>query len=104
MVDTNKQDCLGGGVRVMASGTGKAIGHLKYSKYLTANNDYHNNKLCVTLLAYHPCYRDVKVTIGNTAPKKVYKHLDATPGLLMLLKQRIVYRIASISSSWNLQE
>ena len=40
-----------------------------------ANNNYHNNTLCVTLLAYHPHYRDVEVTIDDSKPRKVYKHL-----------------------------
>ena len=40
MVDTYKQDYLGGVMQVMAAGTGKVIGYHKYSKYMVGNNEF----------------------------------------------------------------
>ena len=82
MVDKFEQNCLDGGIRVMAVGTGKALGYNRYTKYLMANNDYHNNTRCITLLAYHPRYCDADVVVGDSKSRKVYKHLADIAGVI----------------------
>ena len=53
-----------------------------------ANNDYHNNTRCITLLAYHPVYRDVKVSVGESEPRKVYKHLADIDGVMDIVETK----------------
>ena len=88
MVDEFEPDCLGGGIRIMAAGTGKALGYNCYAKYLMANNDYHNNTRCITLLGYHPLYRDVTIAVGDSATRKVYKHLADIDGVMDVVETK----------------
>ena len=88
MVDEFAPKCLGGGIRIMAAGTGKALGYNCYAKYLMANNDYHNNTRCITLLAYHPLYRDVTVAVGDSETRKVYKHLADIDGVMDIVETK----------------
>ena len=88
MVDQFELKCLGGGIRIMAAGTGKVLGYNRYAKYLMANNDYHNNTRCITLLAYHPLYRDAKVVVGDSDPRKLYKHLADIDGVIDIVETK----------------
>ena len=86
MVDKFEQKCLVGGIRIMAVGTGKALGYNRYAIYLMANNNYHNNTRCITLLAYHPLYRDAEVVVGDPKPRRVYKYLADIDGIIDIVE------------------
>ena len=50
--------CLGGGMQLLATGTGDIHGYEGYRAMTIRNNDYHNNTNCITIQGYHPEHRE----------------------------------------------
>ena len=49
-------NCLGGGMQILATGTGDIHGYDNYRSMCVRNNDYHNSTDCITVDGYHPYY------------------------------------------------
>ena len=62
-------NCLGGGMQILATGTGDIYGYENYTSMLVRNNDYHNSTNCITIDRYHPNHRNLAVSFGKHPPK-----------------------------------
>ena len=71
---------------IMAGGTSHQLGYKKISKILIQNKNFHNNTNCITLLAYHPLYQNVKISVGKSEPQKLYKYLKGVGGVINIVK------------------
>ena len=54
MIRVQYPHCLGGGMQILAAGTGDMYGYENYKAMLVRNNDYHNSTNCITINGYHP--------------------------------------------------
>ena len=47
-----------------------------------ANNDFHNNTLCVMILAYNPNYTEIKLVLGDSPPEMFRRLMKSIPGVI----------------------
>ena len=74
-------DFLGGGMQLLATGSGDIHGYEGYKAMTTRNNEYHNITDCVTVTGYHPEHRNLVIKWGNYKARKVYHHLSDIDGV-----------------------
>ena len=67
--------CLGGGKKIIPTGTGDVFGFKGYQAMLIRNNEFHNYTECITVDGYHPNHQNLKVPLGENQPEKVHKLL-----------------------------
>ena len=56
-------DCLGGGKRIIPTGTGDVHGYKEYQATMIRNNEFHNRTECITINGYHPNQQNLRVTV-----------------------------------------
>ena len=52
-------DCLGGGKRIISTGTGDVHGYKGYQAMMIRNNGFHNRTKCITIDGYHPNHQNL---------------------------------------------
>ena len=75
LIQLRHPQCLGGGMQILATGSGNIHGYEGYKAMTIRNNDYHNNTDCVTNQVYHPEHRELVIQWAEILPRKTYKHL-----------------------------
>ena len=78
--------CLGGGKRIIPTGTGDVYGYKGYQAMMIRNNEFHNNTECITVDGYHPNHQNLKVPLQKNQPKKVHKLLLHIDGVYDVVK------------------
>ena len=76
LIQVRYPNCLGGGIQVLATGTGDIHGYEGYRAMTIRNNNYNNNTDCVTIQGYHPEHRELVIQLAKYPPRKTYKHLQ----------------------------
>ena len=74
-------NCLGGGMQLLATGTGDIHGYEGYRAMTIRNNDYHNSTDCITIQGYHSEHRELAIKWGKYPPRKTYLHLRDIDGV-----------------------
>ena len=73
-------DCLGGGMQLLATGTGDIHRYKGYRAMTIRNNDYQNNTDCITIQGYHPEHRELVIQWAKYPARKTYQHLRDIDG------------------------
>ena len=68
-------NCLGGGMNLLATGTGDIHRFEGDRAMMIRNNDYHNSTNCITIQGYHSEHQGLAIRWGNYPPRKAYMHL-----------------------------
>ena len=89
-------DCLGGGMQLLATGTGDIHGYEGYRAMTIRNNDYHNNTNCITIQGYHPEHRELAIQWAQYPARKTYQHLRDIDGVFDVVETNEARKLASI--------
>ena len=89
-------DCLGGGMTLLATGTGDIHGYEGYQAMTIKNNEYHNITDCITLQGYHPEHRELVIKWGDYKARKVYHHLRDIDGVFDVVETNETSQLKSI--------